>query len=182
MRGAIAASGAAFFVAATLAVTGAGLLATSSATVGWTRIYGAAGPSARPVAWALLRRWREARGEPPAELRALDGAAVELVGIARPAAGADGLWLVSSPFALHEGVRPPSDASVWVELPGELRRREGAAALLVCGRVLRARGILRVGLERVAGAQAAAYRLELRELWAREGRTEGSGHGEHCCH
>lgn len=184
MRYKILVAGVAFFVAAASAITGVGLVFAASREAGWRPVYTNRAThkgTPRTVRAALLRSWRDVRADPPKELQQLDGAFVELVGLARPAGSADGFWLVSNPFALHEGIHPPINDSVWVELPRELRGNPHKEEILTCGRILRARGHLKIGLSEVPGGQAA-YRLETSGLWARDGRVEGHGHGPHCCH
>jgi hypothetical protein len=160
------------FVTALLLLTGLGLALTGHQVEGWVLVAKGEVPEDagyERFSFGLLAEWASARDDPPPSVAALDGTRVETYGLARPAEGGSGLWLVADPVAVGEDWKPVIETSVWVEFP------PGTSPSRPIGRgaFLRARGVLRVGLVDVPGVGPTACRLELAELWLRE--SEGGG-------
>lgn len=174
-------AGAGFFAATVAVLTGLGLVLTRGRAVRWKPVVttGRKLPStATELPIQRLRAWRGAQGEPPREVAELDGAAVDVVGVARPQPAAGGVWLVSDPWAVDRRRKVPRDGAVWIGLPAAVKVRRVAPA----GTVIRARGVLRVGRTEIARLGTAAYRLELETLWVRETGEAEHEHDHECDH
>jgi hypothetical protein len=170
------------FVSAVLLLTGLGLALTRRQVEGWILVARGKAPDDAAedagyerLSFGLLAEWDNVREPPPPSVAELDGRRFETYGLARPAEGGSGLWLVTDPIAVGEAWKPVAGKAIWVGLPpGTSPSRP-----IPHGAFLRARGVLHVGLVDVSGAGPAAYRLDVAELWLRE---SGSGGDEaHAC-
>jgi len=174
-------AGAGFFAATVAVLTGLGLVLTGGRAVRWKPVVatGRKLPStAMKRATRRLRACRAAPGAPPPAAAEPDGAAVDMVGIARPQPAAGGVWLVSDPWAVDRRRKVPRDGAVWIGLPEAVKVGRVAPS----GRIIRARGVLRVGRTEVPGLGTAAYRLELETLWVRETGAAEHEHDHECDH
>ena len=119
-RGVRVAGALGLFVTAALLLTGLGLALTGHQVEGWTLVARGEVPddaAYEGLSFSLLAEWENVREEPPPSVAALDGRRFETYGLAKPAEGGSGFWLVTDPIAVGEARKPIIEKSVWVGLP-----------------------------------------------------------------